>query len=231
MPASWLERLAPAAADVWARCLLPLHEQGPSWATLSLDPTATRVEVLRGVAYLLVFLAAIRIAARREGVTFLEGGSDRNRLGALALAAWLHPPLGAEKVFGFYQPMRSPGARHLAPILNVNALSGYLNIALCLIFAQALRPSRHFRAPSPSRSLPSSSPPSSGLRLEEGRSGWRADWQPSWRLASAAGAREYPVPGPWCWSLSSWSASAWWFSRPRRWPGRSSPPPRRRSSR
>ena len=53
----------------------------------------------------------------------------------LALGALVHPALGADKVFGFYHPMRDPGARHIAPILNANALSGYLNISICLLFA------------------------------------------------------------------------------------------------
>jgi hypothetical protein len=45
----------PANADVWDRALLPLREAGPSWATLSLDPGATRVQVARGIGYLLAF--------------------------------------------------------------------------------------------------------------------------------------------------------------------------------
>ena len=35
------------------RVPLPLGEAGPRWAPITLDPIATRVEVLEGVAYLL----------------------------------------------------------------------------------------------------------------------------------------------------------------------------------
>ena len=138
MPLSWLRAIAPANADVWERALLPLSEAGPSWATISLDPISTRIEVVRGVGYLLAFVAAIRIANRREGGVFLEGILLATGL-ALAVAAWLHPAFGADKVFGIYQPFHPPGLRHIAPILNANVLSGYLNIALCIGFGQAIR--------------------------------------------------------------------------------------------
>ena len=55
MPIGWLAAIAPHNADVWSRALSPLHEPGPSWAPITLDPIATRVEVLKGVAYLLTF--------------------------------------------------------------------------------------------------------------------------------------------------------------------------------
>jgi hypothetical protein len=41
MPIGWLAVIAPHNADVWSRALSPLHEPGPSWAPITLDPTAT----------------------------------------------------------------------------------------------------------------------------------------------------------------------------------------------
>ncbi len=142
LPLSLLVALSPHTADVWARCLTPLGRGGPLWATLSLDPGATRVQLLRGVAYALAFLGAARISVRREGVQFLERAVIATVL-ALALAAFVHPLLGAEKVYGFYAPRRDPGIRHVAPLLNSNVLSGYLNIGLALVGGQLLstRPS------------------------------------------------------------------------------------------
>jgi tetratricopeptide (TPR) repeat protein len=139
LPIAWLRVLAPQAADAWDRALLPLREAGPAWATLTVDPIATRVEVVRGVAYLLTFVVAVRISARREGALFLEYALMATGL-ALAVAAWVHPALGADKVFGIYRPLRDPGARHMAPILNNNVLSGYLNIGLAITFGHVLRP-------------------------------------------------------------------------------------------
>src|SRR5580700_7830715 len=90
MPIGWLAAIAPHNADVWSRALSPLHEPGPSWAPITLDPIATRVEVLKGVAYLLAFVTALRVARRKEGVTFLSAVIVATAL-ALALAAILHP--------------------------------------------------------------------------------------------------------------------------------------------
>jgi hypothetical protein len=139
LPVALLAHLSPHAADIWAGCLAPLGLPGPTWATLSLDPGATSVQVLRGVVYVLAFATASRIAARREGVVFLERAVLVTGL-ALAAAAIIHPALGAEKVFGIYTPRNAPGLRHVAPILNANVLSGYLNIALALILGQLLSP-------------------------------------------------------------------------------------------
>jgi tetratricopeptide (TPR) repeat protein len=138
LPGSWVEALAPANADVWARALRPLQEAGPRWVTISLDPVATRVQVLRGVVYLLTFVTALRIAARRKGPTFLAATIVAT--GAiLAAAAIAHPLFGMRRVFGLYAPDAVVADRHIAPLVNPNHLAAYLNIALCLALAMALR--------------------------------------------------------------------------------------------
>jgi len=58
MPIGLLAAIAPHNAEVWSRVLLPLGEAGPRWAPITLDPIATRVEVLEGVAYLWAFVTA-----------------------------------------------------------------------------------------------------------------------------------------------------------------------------
>jgi tetratricopeptide (TPR) repeat protein len=144
MPIGWLKAIAPESADVWSRALNPLHEPGPSSATLSLDPIATRIQVLRGVAYLLAFVSALRIAQRREGVTFLIRVLSLSGL-VLAFAALLHPALGAEKVFWIYEPEnRAIAARHIAPLLNANHLGAYLNVGICVTLAAAISPKPPF---------------------------------------------------------------------------------------
>jgi hypothetical protein len=146
MPIGWLAVIAPHNADVWSRALAPLHEQGPAWAPISLDPTATRVEVLRGVAYLLAFVTALRIARRRDGVRFLSAVIVLTAL-ALALAAFLHPAFGAKKLFGLYEPSSGVNARHLAPLMNPNNLAGYINLAACLALASLLAPEPYVPRP------------------------------------------------------------------------------------
>jgi hypothetical protein len=139
MPIGWLAVIAPHNADVWSRALSPLHEPGPSWAPISLDPTATRVEVLKGVAYLLAFVTALRVARKREGVRFLSAAIVVTAI-ALALAALLHPAFGAKKLFGLYEPSAGILDRHIAPLINPNNLAGYINVAICLSLAALLAP-------------------------------------------------------------------------------------------
>jgi tetratricopeptide (TPR) repeat protein len=141
LPASWLAAIAPENADIWARALRPLHEPGPAYAPLSLEPVATHIQVLRGVAYLLAFVGALRVAQRREGMAFLQ--NVLVACGAiLAVAALIHPAFGAEKVFWIYQPAHGVNiaTRHIAPLLNSNHLAAYVNIATCVALASAIAP-------------------------------------------------------------------------------------------
>ena len=137
MPIGWLARIAPHNADVWSRALAPLHEEGPRFAPLTLDPLATHVEALKGTAYLLAFVTALRVAKRRDGAAFLSATIVLTGL-VLAAAALLHPTFGAHRVFGVYEPGPGIAGRHLAPLLNPNNLAGYLNVAFCLAFAATL---------------------------------------------------------------------------------------------
>lgn len=139
LPRGLLGALAPQNSDVWGRALTPFREAGPSWAPLSLDPIATHVEVLRGVVYILVFLAAVRIASGRRGAFVLSLAVMVTGI-VLGIAALLHPAFGAEKVFGVYRPEQQISARHIAPLLNPNTLAAYLNIAFALSLAQAIAP-------------------------------------------------------------------------------------------
>jgi hypothetical protein len=72
LPARLLGAVAPTNADVWAHALSALRESGPTWAPLTVDPVASRVEVLKGVAYLLAFVTALQVARKRGGITFLS---------------------------------------------------------------------------------------------------------------------------------------------------------------
>lgn len=129
LPISVVRILAPETADVWQRALTPLHQPGPEWVTLSLDPIATRIELLRGLLYLGALLTALRIAHAREGAVFLERALVVAGL-VMAGAALAHPALGAQRVFGAYKPGETYAyqANHISPLLNVNHLSGFVNV-------------------------------------------------------------------------------------------------------
>jgi tetratricopeptide (TPR) repeat protein len=129
-PIGWLAAFAPHNADVWSRALTPLREAGPAWAPLTMDPPGSRIELLKGVVYLLVFVAALRVAQRRDGAAFLSGVVIVTGL-LLAFAAVLHPAFGMHKLYGIYDPGPSVGDAHVAPLMNPNNLAGYINLAFC----------------------------------------------------------------------------------------------------
>lgn len=139
LPRGVLAALASANADVWARSLSPLREDGPAFASVSLEPVASRVQLLRGVTYLVVFVGALRVARRPDGVAFLERTLLVSAV-AIAGAALVHPVLGARKVFGLYEPGESYAylANHVAPLLNTNHLAAYVNIGVLLAFASVV---------------------------------------------------------------------------------------------
>ncbi len=145
LPIRLLTVIAPHNAEVWAHALDALREPGPRWAPISVDPTATRVELLKGVAYLLAFVAALRVARKREGAAFLGATVIATGL-ALAATALLHPALGAHRLYGVWTPSMNFG-RHLAPFLNPNNLAGYLNIGFCVALAAALAPEPRLARP------------------------------------------------------------------------------------
>lgn len=143
LPLSLLRSLAPENADIWSRALTPLHEDGPGAAPISLDPTATRVQLLSAIFYALVFVSGLRIAATREGARFVERVLVLAPV-IMALAALAHPATGATHVFGTYAPLEPTmyGVNHIAPLLNANHLAAYVNLGFLVAVSSLLRP-RH----------------------------------------------------------------------------------------
>jgi len=145
LPTAWLSRIAPYNAAVWARSLSPLREPGPAWAPVSLDPTSSRVELLKALAYMCALLAALGVTRHHGGASFL--GNTIIAVGvAVAILAYAHPSLGLHKLYGFYDPGPGIAERHIAPLMNPNNLGGYLNLALCLALARVLSPDRRHRS-------------------------------------------------------------------------------------
>lgn len=130
LPIAMIRALSPHTAQVWDEALRPLHEPGPAWATLSLDPVATRFEIARGLLYANVLYAGLIVARRSEGTLFLE----RTLLVSacvLAAAALIHPATGAERVFGLYAP-ENIFSRRMGPLLNANHLGAYITLGICI---------------------------------------------------------------------------------------------------
>lgn len=122
LPLTWLELLAPAQADVWARALRPFREPPPEFAPLSLAPHRTLVEALKMASYGVIFYVSTRWGRRGMGrIAAVAFGCAL----AVALVAALHRVLGAERLFGVYAPSDTAA---VAPLLNPNNRAGYYNL-------------------------------------------------------------------------------------------------------
>ncbi len=125
LPLPLLERLSPAAADIWARSLFPIGGSVMS-APLSLDPGASTLEGLKWATYAVAFRVSSLVARRR--------GADAVFLIILtsavivALATVGHELIGARKVWGLYKPRSYFEFIRVGPFLNPNSLAGYLNL-------------------------------------------------------------------------------------------------------
>jgi hypothetical protein len=127
LPIALLAQIAPGNADIWSRALTPFAEAGPRWASVSLDPGASSVEVIKWTTYAAVMLMATVIAKRRGAaqvalLVFVAGC-------AVALVTLAHGLAGATTVYGFYTPRNVPLPWHTSPFINPNNLAGYLNLA------------------------------------------------------------------------------------------------------
>ncbi len=137
LPLAVVAWLSPHAADVWRRALSPLSEGPPGWVTLSLDPVATRIEVLRGVAYCATLIGALAIARRRDGAVVLQRAIVSTGA-VVALVTLVHYALGVELVYGFVAP--KTGVSIIAPLLNQNHLGAYLDVSLIVALGSILSP-------------------------------------------------------------------------------------------
>lgn len=147
LPEKVVAALAPFNADIWARALTPFGESGPSVHPISVAPTMTYLQLLRGLVYLAVYLATLRLVASDHSMSV-----ERTIILAttvMALLALAHPAVGAQKVLGVYRPRNTNAFvfSHYAPLLNQNHLAAYLNIGFCLGFASLLSSKPAFPRP------------------------------------------------------------------------------------
>ncbi len=139
LPAAFVKAVAPRNAEIWAMALEPFGEVGPALHPLTVAPSATRVQVLRGFFYLCIFLGALRITGSRGGTTFLERAIVVSCCLA-AVVALAHPAVQAKSVFGIYKPRELYAylEGRYGPLLNANHLAAYLGIGASVALGSAL---------------------------------------------------------------------------------------------
>lgn len=127
LPLGLVERLSPAAGDIWSRCLLPVGG-GVRFASLSLDPAGSLFEATKFFAYGCIFYAGSRLAATRgatRGVSIVVGTGV-----AVAVVTLVHSVLHLDAVYGLYTPRYRFAEDRLGPFLNTNNLAGFMNLTI-----------------------------------------------------------------------------------------------------
>ncbi|HET9953461.1 MAG TPA: hypothetical protein VFQ61_03095 [Polyangiaceae bacterium] len=145
LPAGVVHAIAPRNHWIWTGAYEALGQATPRWISISLDPSASWIEVLKWLSYGAVFGAAAVLGGRRGGLW----GAYAVWIAALtvAFATLLHGLAGATRVYGLYEPTFQPDRWNMGPMLNGNNLSGYLNLgALSGLGLCASRRAR-YRAP------------------------------------------------------------------------------------
>lgn len=126
LPSALVKALSPHAAEVWQRAFELSMKAG--WMSLSLDPGATLVEALKWAVYGAAFISAASYGRRSgmlRGLLLPVAAAT-----AVALVTVLHGLVGAEKIYGFYEPTVPRSIWHMGPLLNPNHLASYLNFGI-----------------------------------------------------------------------------------------------------
>jgi hypothetical protein len=135
LPTAIVSFFVPESVDAWHAADALFGRPLRSWAPLSLDPGATRLELAKGSAIVTMYLGARVFAAsgRRRWVLVGVGASG----GIMALVAFGHHLSGATEVFGVYAPVYA-STRLLAPLMNENHLGGFMALVTPILLGLAL---------------------------------------------------------------------------------------------
>ena len=142
LPASLLEWVAPATAELRAFVLVPLGL--PASGPISLDPPATWRELAKHAGYLAAFLAAAQIARAGQGRRMLLVGVAVPGI-AVALVSLGHLLANAESLFGLYT-FKQAAPPVLSPFGNPNHLAGFLTLGATATLGVALSATERHRA-------------------------------------------------------------------------------------
>jgi len=126
LPFALVRVLSPNSAEAWSGALAPFGEAAPGFITLSVDPSGTALEVLKGSAYACLVVAVFGAAAAwgTASVAMLLFASAL----LVALITFAHGALDIQKIFGLYAPPNLSDRWTRGPFVNGNNLAGYLNL-------------------------------------------------------------------------------------------------------
>ena len=128
LPAGVVRWVSPAAASIWSEAFHPFREPAPRFMSLSVDPAATALEVVKWSTYACAAIAAstVRAVHGSARVASLIFGSALFVL----LLTLVHGVFDAQRIYGIY-PVIDLGERWTrGPLVNGNNLAGLLNLGV-----------------------------------------------------------------------------------------------------
>lgn len=125
LPEATVAHLEPAGHELVRDSQQLLHHDR-GWYPLSMDPSATRVELAKLAAYLLIAWMALRAAASERGRQRLLS-AVAGVAGLVALIGIVHEVVGADRLFGVYEPVHLTPVV-MAPLLNANHLACLMSL-------------------------------------------------------------------------------------------------------
>lgn len=148
LPSGLVRALSPTGAGVWQAAGELVHGRSLAWIPLTIDPAASLLEAAKWLSAAVVFGLSAHVGRMRELSAIARIATGAAMLVALVTLA--HGVLGAELLYGFYEPEQNPARWATAPLLNPNNLAGYLNLgvfaALALLLSTERRDERLFAA-------------------------------------------------------------------------------------
>jgi tetratricopeptide (TPR) repeat protein len=126
LPGPLIGWVSPNAERIWASALSVIPTSDGFFATLSVSPAATRVEVLKWAAYAAAFIVG-SVSARRRGQRFVVLVIFATAV-AVAVITLGHGLLRQSLVYGIYLPRFEASPWLVGPLLNPNNLASYMNL-------------------------------------------------------------------------------------------------------
>lgn len=136
LPIALVRWLSPNSADNWVAAYELVGASLPRWVSLSLEPSASRLEALKWSLYAVVFALAaglpshVRLASFEIRRQVFGAGLAFASAVLVASTTLGHRLVGASQVYGLYRPVGEVTRTSIGPLMNPNNLAGYLNLGV-----------------------------------------------------------------------------------------------------
>jgi tetratricopeptide (TPR) repeat protein len=127
LPLTLIGKISPSTAEIWSRSVHSFGSDPPGWVTLSLDRSATWLEVAKWTTYAAAVAVSVT-ATRLRGhcqYALITIGTTAVLVSGATIA---HALVSAQTVFGIYVPRGLAEHVLVGPLVNPNNLAGLANL-------------------------------------------------------------------------------------------------------